>query len=664
LVTAMPGRMSLVLQMPRGNLETIYPRAMVLAGIRHHIETKNYRDAFMCCRTQRVDLNILYDHAPSQFLDNVELFLEQVNDATYIDLFLSSLKEEDVTQTTYKNTRRRSDPLPENSAAAQQPQGSKINRICNAVLRSLEEHSAISLQNMITANVCKVPPALEDGLEIVADMMKEDEALAERAIEHMCFLVDVNRLYDTALGLYNLELTLLVAQQSQRDPKEYVPFVQKLHALTEPRRRFVIDDHLSRHSKAITHLKVLGAFDEVKDYAVKYSLYADALQLYRYDEARVQELTALYAGWLVSQSKFQDAGLAYESLRNFAQATACYSAAGVSCWQECLAAAYQQDPPILDSALIDIATTAAEALCEAKDYAAAAQIHLDHLSSLEQAVACFCKGYHFSEAIRIVTMRRRLDLLDSVVDAGLAEALGNTTEFLADCKSQLKAQVPRIMELRKKAAEDPLAFYEGERPGGGDIPDDISIAASSGLNTSASLFTRYTGKGSISSSVGTGVSRATSKQRRKEEKKRARGRKGTVYEEEYLVNSVRRLVERVELSQGETERLVAGLVRRNMMERARAVEALATELVETCMEAVRMVFGRLRGEESPQQQQEPRAAAAGTTRPGPAPELAGVAEDVYRPVGGEAVWYEFMESRAKPQEPPVITAFARLSLLG
>lgn len=84
--------MSLVLQMPRGNLETIYPRAMVLAGIRQLIEEVNYGAAFSTCRTQRVDMNILYDHRPVQFLENVGVFLDQVKDAANIDLFLSSLR--------------------------------------------------------------------------------------------------------------------------------------------------------------------------------------------------------------------------------------------------------------------------------------------------------------------------------------------------------------------------------------------------------------------------------------------------------------------------------------------------------------------------------------------------------------------------------------------
>lgn len=92
LVTTMPTKMSLVLQMPRGNVETIFPRAMVVAGIRKLVDEKDYRGAFLCCRTQRVDMNILYDHRPEQFLSNVSLFLDQLGDVGHIDLFLSALK--------------------------------------------------------------------------------------------------------------------------------------------------------------------------------------------------------------------------------------------------------------------------------------------------------------------------------------------------------------------------------------------------------------------------------------------------------------------------------------------------------------------------------------------------------------------------------------------
>lgn len=42
------------------------------------------------------------------------------------------------------------------------------------------------------------------------------DPLTDKAAEHISFLADVNQLYDTSLGLYNLDLALLIAQQSQK----------------------------------------------------------------------------------------------------------------------------------------------------------------------------------------------------------------------------------------------------------------------------------------------------------------------------------------------------------------------------------------------------------------------------------------------------------------
>ena len=88
----MPSIFALVMQMPRGNLETIYPRALVLAGIRDSINKKNYKKALLACRNQRVDMNILHDHAPQQFITDVDTFIDQIQKVEYIDLFLSQLR--------------------------------------------------------------------------------------------------------------------------------------------------------------------------------------------------------------------------------------------------------------------------------------------------------------------------------------------------------------------------------------------------------------------------------------------------------------------------------------------------------------------------------------------------------------------------------------------
>jgi len=553
-------------------------------------------------------------------------------------------RDEDVTQTIYRDTKS---GTPQTDVKTAQRPG-KINTICDAVLKALKTQKKSNLQNIITAHVCKHPPALDDGLLVVAELMREDEELAERAVEHICFLADVNRLYDHALGLYNLELTLLVAQQSQMDPREYLPFIQDLHKMPELKRKFTIDDKLERYERALDHLKALNNFEDVKKYVVKHKLYHHALTIYRHDEPHHRAITGLFAAYLKSQSQFKEAGLAYESLGNFADATECYLKAGVSCWRECLFAAQQQDPPISQEKLAEIATSLADALREAKDYSAAATIHLDYLTSLDTAIPLLCKGYHFADALRLITLHNRRDLLASAIDPGLADAFSSSTEFLADCRSQLRAQVPRILELRRKAKEDPLSFYEGDlSKAGADIPDDISVAASR-VSTSASLFTRYTGKGAPGTVAGSQASsRATSRNRRREEKKRARGRKGTIYEEEYLVNSVRRLVERVEQSKPEIERLVWALVRRGMQEQARAMEEGLAQLLEGCEKAVGEVWPVKEGQGQTQEQRDGELEMMG-----------------WRPGGAEGVLYDSMEALRKDQRPPSVGGVKRLVLLG
>jgi len=189
------------------------------------------------------------------------------------------------------------------------PTTSKVNRICDAFLTVLQDRYATNLQNVITAHVCKLPPDLEAGLGVVKDLRASQPDLADTAIEHICFLADVNRVYDAALGMYSLDLALLVAQQSQKDPREYLPYMQSLQELPELRRRFRLDDDLGRNRKALQHLYELKAIDEVQSYTQKHELYADALELYRYEPTTQALIMRLYANFLNSRNRYKDAAI-------------------------------------------------------------------------------------------------------------------------------------------------------------------------------------------------------------------------------------------------------------------------------------------------------------------------------------------------------------------
>nr|KMM73499.1 IKI3-like protein [Coccidioides posadasii RMSCC 3488] len=653
LVAAMPSIFALTLQMPRGNIETIYPRALVLAGIRKYIENKKYRSAYLACRSHMVDMNILHDYMPDQFMASIQLFIDQVKRIDFIDEFLSRLRDEDVSETLYKDTLKIAHTEAKDATAKpEQTSGllptistpnkeNKVNKICDAFLSVLSNRVATNLQNLVTAYVCKSPPDLDAGLQLVAKLREQSAEQAEEAIEHMCFLTDANRLFSNALGLYDLELTLLVAQQAQRDPREYLPFLQKLQGLPELRRRYEIDNHLGRYAKALKSLHALHEYDELKLYTIKHTLYREALELYKYQPDLLRDMTQLYADYLHDQSKYKEAAIAYESLNHYESAYESYKIANM--WQECLYCAALV--PLSESQMTDLAQSLATALAEIKDYISAANIHRDYLQDIPGAARLLCRGSKFGEACRILALNGHHSLVPDIVDGSLGETMGTMVELLADCRSQLLAQVPRIRELRIRRVTDPLGFFGGEPAGGAeglDIPDNISIAPTDASTMAGrSMFTRYTGS--------TSVSRKTSKTRRREERKRARGKKGTVYEEEYLVNSVRRLMERVNSAVEEVEVLVQAMLRRGMRERAAVVEQNLDEVLTMCRGCVEEIF-----EIKPQ-------AVPGTEGSEEAEPNGGAVQRVT--TGAEGVFWDTLEANAKPKEPPVVREFKKLALL-
>lgn len=286
--------------------------------------------------------------------------------------------------------------------------------------------------------------------------------------------------------------------------------------------------------------------------------------------------------------------------------------------------------PLSEADLTSHAQTLATTLTEEnRDYISAARIHAEHLHDIPSAARLLCRGSQFADAARLLALNGKQALIPDIVDTGLSEAMGSTTDLLADFRSQLNAQVPRIRELRTRRAADPLAYFGGDPSTGDgagiDIPDNVSLAPTEASTLAGrSMFTRYTGK--------TGSSKQTSRTRRREERKRATGRKGTVYEEEYLVNSVRRLLERVNSTVAEVEGLVDALLRRGMRERAAAIERTLSEVLSLSSECREEVFDT--------------ATAAGGGSSGATAGANGEQEqgngddDSLRPRGGEGVFFD------------------------
>uniref|UniRef100_A0A3B1K4K7 Elongator complex protein 1 n=1 Tax=Astyanax mexicanus TaxID=7994 RepID=A0A3B1K4K7_ASTMX len=384
IVTVVPQDTRLILQMPRGNLETIHHRALVLAQLRKWLDDLKFRDAFECMRKLRINLNLIYDHNPKVFLENVETFLNQIDSINNVNLFLTELKEDDTTKTMYPNPA---------SAACQSASASgadgkkKVDTICDALRSAMETLDPLKFcLCILTSHVRKTTPELEIALQKVHELRvnppsEKNAVSAEEALKYLLFLVNVNELYEHSLGTYDFDLVLMVAEKSQKDPKEYLPFLNMLKTLEPNYQRYTIDKHLKRYKKALHHLSKCGEehFTEVLNLVKDQRLYTEALQLYPAESQQYKMLSVAYAEHLVEQQQAEQAGLLLWRCGEMPRALQAF----VSCisWRHALAVAVHI--PLPPEQLAQLARDLAEKLIEVRRHAEAAVLLEQYAKVLE-----------------------------------------------------------------------------------------------------------------------------------------------------------------------------------------------------------------------------------------------------------------------------------------
>uniref|UniRef100_A0A8C1ZHB8 Elongator complex protein 1 n=1 Tax=Cyprinus carpio TaxID=7962 RepID=A0A8C1ZHB8_CYPCA len=397
IISVVPQDTRLILQMPRGNLETIHHQALVLAQLRKWLDGLRFKDAFECMRKLRINLNLIYDHNPTVFLANIEMFLKQIDSINYINLFLTELKEEDTTTTMY--------PCPSRSASssASGKGGKKVDIICDALRSTME---TLDPQKyclcILTSHVRKTTPELELALQKVHELRGDSSVSAEEALKYLLFLVNVNELYEHSLGTYDFDLVLMVAEKSQKDPKEYLPFLNMLKTLEPNYQRYTIDKHLKRYRKALHHLSKCGEkhFTELLNLVKDQRLYSDALELYSLNSEQYKTLSVAYAEHLVEQQQAEQAGLLLWRCGENARALQAF----VSCtsWRNALAVATHIPLPPEQLALL--ARDLAEKLLEARRHKQAALCLEQYAKDCEEAISALIQGAAWEEALRLVSL--------------------------------------------------------------------------------------------------------------------------------------------------------------------------------------------------------------------------------------------------------------------
>ena len=75
----------------------------------------------------------------------------------------------------------------------------------------------------------------------------------------MCWVVNADVLYDFSLKTYDFELVIMVAKHTQKDPKEFLPYLKKLQEMDPVWMKFQINYDLKYYEDALMELsKVLN----------------------------------------------------------------------------------------------------------------------------------------------------------------------------------------------------------------------------------------------------------------------------------------------------------------------------------------------------------------------------------------------------------------------
>ncbi|XP_066223592.1 elongator complex protein 1 [Saccopteryx leptura] len=534
IVTVVPQDTKLILQMPRGNLEVVHHRALVLAQVRKWLDKLMFKEAFECMRKLRINLNLIHDHNPKVFLENVETFIKQIDSVNYINLFFTELKEEDVTKTMYPP------PIASTVQRPGDPAGRKVDLICDAMRAAMESIDADRYcLSILTSHVKKTTPELDIVLQKVHELQGNappvpDAVSAEEALKYLLLLVDVNELYDHSLGTYDFDLVLMVAEKSQKDPKEYLPFLNTLKKMETNYQRFTIDKYLKRYEKAIGHLSKCGPeyFPECLNLIKDKSLYNEALKIYPPNSQQYKDVSIAYGEHLLQEHRPEPAGLVFARCGAHERALDAFLAAGS--WQHALCVAAQLH--LGADQLAGLGRALAGKLVEQRKHSEAAAVLEQYAQDYEEAVLLLLEGAAWEEALRLVYKYDRLDIIETNIKPSVLEAQKNYMAFLDSQTATFSRHKKRLLvvrELKEQAQPVPL---DDEVPHGpeSDLFSETS-SVMSGSDTS--------GKYSHSNSR---ISARSSKNRRKAERKKHSLKEGSPLEELALLEALSEVLQGTE----------------------------------------------------------------------------------------------------------------------
>ncbi|KAG6734750.1 hypothetical protein I3842_01G285800 [Carya illinoinensis] len=541
---------AVILQTTRGNMECICPRKLVMASIINALVQERFRDALLMVRRHRIDFSVMVDHCGWQaFLQSAAEFVRQVNNLSHITEFVCAIKNENVTEGLYGDIISLPRSKDIKVLKARDPKGLDVNNKVSSVLLAIRKALEEQLPESPARELCILttlarsdPPLLEEALVRIKvtremelsssnDPKRRSYPSAEEALKHLLWLSDSEAVFEAALGLYDLNLAAMVALNSQRDPKEFLPFLQELERMPDLLMRYNIDLRLCRYVNALKHIVSAGDahYDDFMNLMKKNpQLFSLGLRLIN-DPAKRKQVLEAWGDHLSEEKCFEDAATTYLCCFSLEKALKSYRACGN--WSGVLTVAGLLE--MGKDEVMKLAHELSEELQALGKPGEAAKIALEYCGDVNEGINLLISARDWEEALRVAFLHRREDLILEVKNASLECAsmlIGEYEESLEKVGKYL-ARYLAVRQRRLLLA----AKLQAEERSMSDLDDDTASEASSNFS-GMSAYTTRTRKTTSSSIISSAASKARDM---RQQRKRGKIRPGSPGEEMALVEHLK-----------------------------------------------------------------------------------------------------------------------------
>ncbi|CAD5207470.1 unnamed protein product [Bursaphelenchus okinawaensis] len=576
------------LQMPRGNLEGIHPRFLTLSNMKTLLNQKQYLEAAIQMRKHRINMNLILDHDPESFYNSLDTFIGQFDPKVtlhmdLLQLFILGLEETDSTATAFKEHYEREGQKVSGKVVKA---AEEMEKVIRRRLDELEQGEMLYLC-LLSCLIKKeqgnsATNALLDLKERSAKISKEQDRTKHlsMSLRHLSYIVDPNPLFEAALRTFDLNILSMIADKLQKDPKEYIPLINRLKGFEpENYRRFHICLLLEDWAEALDYIsKVEEKFDECCEHVKQYGLYSRALRLFKGTE-RYKEICSLSADHYYKKAKFTDAAYLYQKCDQYEKALQAFeSALNVEEYCNLYESFVCQQGQVDATSTTKSSESTTLNIPKAKYELALKKmaVHLEQKGRTAEAATALAKLNFEAHAEKIANLlatagrwtslsKLTTKMPEAIVTDILMNKFEAFTVLFENQKQQILEYQERLLELREIKQRHLNAWIEAQGDDAFDCAQSETTSIASSMMSQASR-----------------MSTASSRRRKNVDKKKSVVKKGSQYEDAAILLALKSLYKAVDDIQEEMAQFLRALVTVDLLQEAAKVQEAFDSLIKTC----------------------------------------------------------------------------------